>query len=138
MATHSNILAWRIPWTEEPGGLRSMGSQESNTTQRLNHHVFKNCRRLEEGLCSVKKAAFKLEYQEKTLFQVKQKSRSKDELRQSMTFIQLGWSSGCIERCSKESSGSRCTLNVQIDLKKNAGVRFPALPKYFSDSEKVI
>ena len=25
MATHSNILAWRIPWTEEPGGLRSMG-----------------------------------------------------------------------------------------------------------------
>ena len=27
MATHSNILAWRIPWTEEPGGLRSMGSQ---------------------------------------------------------------------------------------------------------------
>ena len=27
MATHSNILAWRIPWTEEPGGLWSMGSQ---------------------------------------------------------------------------------------------------------------
>ena len=27
MATHSNILAWRIPWTEEPGGLQSMGSQ---------------------------------------------------------------------------------------------------------------
>ena len=27
MATHSNIPAWRIPWTEEPGGLRSMGSQ---------------------------------------------------------------------------------------------------------------
>ena len=26
MATHSSILAWRIPWTEEPGGLRSMGS----------------------------------------------------------------------------------------------------------------
>ena len=25
MATHSSILAWRIPWTEEPGGLRSMG-----------------------------------------------------------------------------------------------------------------
>ena len=25
--THSNILAWRIPWTEEPGGLQSMGSQ---------------------------------------------------------------------------------------------------------------
>ena len=27
MATHSSILAWRIPWTEEPGGLRSMGLQ---------------------------------------------------------------------------------------------------------------
>ena len=27
MATHSSILAWRIPWTEEPGGLRSIGSQ---------------------------------------------------------------------------------------------------------------
>ena len=27
MATHSNILAWRFPWTEEPGGLQSMGLQ---------------------------------------------------------------------------------------------------------------
>ena len=27
MATHSSILAWRIPWTEEPGGLQDMGSQ---------------------------------------------------------------------------------------------------------------
>ena len=27
MATHSNILAWRIPWTEEPAGLQSMGLQ---------------------------------------------------------------------------------------------------------------
>ena len=27
MATHCRILAWRIPWTEEPGGLQSMGSQ---------------------------------------------------------------------------------------------------------------
>ena len=33
MATHSSILAWRIPWTEEPGGLQSMGSEkESDTT----------------------------------------------------------------------------------------------------------
>ena len=29
MATHSGILAWRIPWTEEPGGLLSMGSQRA-------------------------------------------------------------------------------------------------------------
>ena len=27
MATHSSVLAWRIPWTEEPGGLQSTGSQ---------------------------------------------------------------------------------------------------------------
>ena len=31
MATHSSILAWEIPWTEEPGGLQSMGSQKSGT-----------------------------------------------------------------------------------------------------------
>ena len=29
MATHSSILAWDIPWTEEPSGIQSMGSQES-------------------------------------------------------------------------------------------------------------
>ena len=29
MATHSSILAWRIPWTEEPGGLQSIGLQKS-------------------------------------------------------------------------------------------------------------
>ena len=28
MAIHSSILAWRLPWTEEPGGLQSMGSQK--------------------------------------------------------------------------------------------------------------
>ena len=32
MAAHSSILAWQIPWTEEPGGLPSMGSQESDMT----------------------------------------------------------------------------------------------------------
>ena len=32
MATHSSILVWGIPWTEEPGGLQSMGSQESDMT----------------------------------------------------------------------------------------------------------
>ena len=34
MATHSSILAWKIPWTEKPGGLQSMGSQELDTTER--------------------------------------------------------------------------------------------------------
>ena len=35
MATHSSILAWEIPWTEEPGGLQSMGSQELDTKTKM-------------------------------------------------------------------------------------------------------
>ena len=37
LATHSSILAWRIPQTEEPGRLEPMGLQESDTTERLTH-----------------------------------------------------------------------------------------------------
>ena len=37
MATLSSTLAWRIPWTEEPGGLQSLGSQESDMTEQLAH-----------------------------------------------------------------------------------------------------
>ena len=37
MATHSSIFAWGIQWTEEPGRRQSMGSQELDTSQRLNH-----------------------------------------------------------------------------------------------------
>ena len=40
MATHSSGLAWRIPWTEEPGGLQSMGRKELDTVQRLTLSVF--------------------------------------------------------------------------------------------------
>ena len=67
-----------------------MGSQESNTTQQLNTHEFKNYRRLEEGLRCVKKAAFKLEYQGKTLFQVKQKIKIKRWAKTKQN-IQLAW-----------------------------------------------
>ena len=35
MAIHSSTLAWKIPWTEEPGRLQSMGRKESDTTERL-------------------------------------------------------------------------------------------------------
>ena len=35
MATHSSILAWEIPWTEEPGGLQSMGSQRVTLAWRI-------------------------------------------------------------------------------------------------------
>ena len=36
MATHVSILAWEIPWTEEPGGLQSIGCRKLDTTERLN------------------------------------------------------------------------------------------------------
>ena len=35
VAAHSSVLAWRLPWTEEPGGLQSMGHKESDTTEQL-------------------------------------------------------------------------------------------------------
>ena len=38
MATHSSTLSWEIPRTEEPGRLQSMGSQELDMTEQLNHH----------------------------------------------------------------------------------------------------
>ena len=43
MATHSSILAWKIPWTEEPGRLQSVGLQESDTTERLSTHTHNGC-----------------------------------------------------------------------------------------------
>ena len=40
MAAHSSILAWRIPWTEEPGGLQSMGVAKSGTQlKQLSTHT---------------------------------------------------------------------------------------------------
>ena len=40
MATHCSIIAWEIPWTEEPGGLQST---ERLSTQHTHTHVFCNC-----------------------------------------------------------------------------------------------
>ena len=58
MATHSSTLAWRIPWTEEPGGLQSMGSQRvrhdchygvnHNGKERKQKHL---CVCITESLC---------------------------------------------------------------------------------------
>ena len=39
MATRSSILAWRIPWTEEPDGLQSLGCKESETTEPRSMHA---------------------------------------------------------------------------------------------------
>ena len=43
MAPHSSTLTWKIPWTEEPGRLQSMGSIESGTTERLHFHSSLSC-----------------------------------------------------------------------------------------------
>ena len=43
MAPHSSTLAWKIPWTEEPGGLQSMGSFESDMTERLHFPFSLSC-----------------------------------------------------------------------------------------------
>ena len=43
MATHSSVLAWRIPGTGEPGGLQSMGFEESDMTERLHCHFSLSC-----------------------------------------------------------------------------------------------
>jgi len=48
MATHSSILAWEIPGTEEPGGLQSMGSRQSDMTEQLNSN---NCMKKELIKC---------------------------------------------------------------------------------------
>ena len=43
MAPHSSTLAWKIPWTEEPGGLQSMGRQKSDMTERLHFDFSLSC-----------------------------------------------------------------------------------------------
>ena len=43
MAPHSSTLAWKIPWTDEPGRLQSMGSLESDTTKRLHFNFSLSC-----------------------------------------------------------------------------------------------
>ena len=57
LAIHSSILAWRVPWTEEPGRLQSMDSQELDMTERLSlsfkikgKNGYKEWRRLEKHI----------------------------------------------------------------------------------------
>ena len=50
MATHSSILAWEMPWTEETSGLQSKGvAKESDTTELLNNKIISNMK-CSEGL----------------------------------------------------------------------------------------
>ena len=41
MATHSSILSWRIPWTEEPGGLQSLARHSQTGLKELSMHTYK-------------------------------------------------------------------------------------------------
>ena len=43
MAPHSSTLTWKIPWTEEPGRLQSMGCEKSDTTERLHFPFSLSC-----------------------------------------------------------------------------------------------
>ena len=43
MAPHSSTFAWKIPWMEEPGGLQSLGSLESDTNEQLHFHFSLSC-----------------------------------------------------------------------------------------------
>ena len=43
MATHSSTLAWKIPWTEEPGRLQPWGREESDMTELLHFHFSLSC-----------------------------------------------------------------------------------------------
>ena len=49
MAPHSSTLAWKIPWTEEPGGCSPWGLEESDMTERLHFHFSLSCTGEENG-----------------------------------------------------------------------------------------
>ena len=54
MATHSSVLAWRIPWMEEPGGLQSMGQYVSDMTKQASHHqILKKKKKNLDGDCDI-------------------------------------------------------------------------------------
>ena len=52
MATHSSTLAWKIPWTEEPGGYIPRGHKEADTTERLSTYARLANTRQSGGSCS--------------------------------------------------------------------------------------
>ena len=61
MATHSSILAWRIPWTEEPGGLQSMDSQRIGRDEQLTHihiHIYRITSRILNACTIYKSGTF--------------------------------------------------------------------------------
>ena len=60
MATHSSILAWRIPWTEEPGGLQSMGSQRVRCNLACTHNLSPHLKAVQIKVTSGFKGLYKV------------------------------------------------------------------------------
>ena len=61
MATHSSVLAWRIPWREEPGGLQSMGSQRVRPSEHctaLLHLDIDDCSKIRSGFITANLIGF--------------------------------------------------------------------------------
>ena len=82
MATRSSMLAWEIPWTEEPGGLPSMGSQRVATTEWLSAHTYARVR------------AHTHTHTQYLLYAFSQSRDSKIQLQQIRTWEAISWGSG--------------------------------------------
>ena len=54
MATHCGILAWKTPWTEEPGGLQPMGSQRVGQVAHVHTHDFKVAEQSFDSCCRMR------------------------------------------------------------------------------------
>ena len=63
MAIHSRILAWRIPWTEEPGGLQSIGSQSQTLLKQLNTHTHTHTHKVVFWTTSIGPSTTNISYQ---------------------------------------------------------------------------
>ena len=68
MATHSSMLAWKIRWTEKPGGLQSMASQNSWTRLSTAHSTAKVCLETFQKYIKQKKIFFSFYYQNYFMF----------------------------------------------------------------------
>ena len=79
MATHSSILAWRIPWTEEPGGLQSMGSQRVGHDWATSLH-FNRSRKMTYAIVWLISWHFRI-------FYTKQKFYLKEQLIDKISFL---------------------------------------------------
>ena len=76
MATHSSILAWKIPWMENPRRLQSMGSQSVDTTERLHFHFQKETKNFISSNNNVFSTIFPVVYDHRIKHFILNKSKS--------------------------------------------------------------